>query len=766
MNDPAHHLGGLTIHDQLPRRQAFGTIGRAVTMRTNYFNTRLSNPDATICRYAISWEKDDGLSRARKRRYIELLLKQNPFAQVTHYSDLSANIFTLEKLELPGKDRGEYRIVIYDRLEAAFPAPSPDEPQAVAAARIRKTRRLRVEYTTSYKLDDLYRYVASPASGDYAAKGDVVQAMNIIFNNAANVNQRITAQPNNKFFPLADHSKLGIQAHANAESWALGEGLIAIRGYYSSVRLGPQRVLLNVNVSTGAFYEPIPLSELMLKFMGNRSFNNETAAKLCANFIKRLKVATKYLKEKDDTGKEVPSLKIRTVMGFTKRPYAQASDQVRFDFTDNGSTTNITVQAYFARKHKITLSRPDLPVINCGTDKDQMLIPPELCLVIAGQPSRRLLSANQTSVMIGFAGRPPNANAASIETSGLQVMQLANNQQPNTITKAGIQMNTNMLTVPARILPPVSIKFRKVLNTRDGGWNLANQEFYKGSQMKGIFSGLQITITGRNPRTANFSAALNTVAAELQKYGVTYQTYIGPTAPVPLQSLDRQNFATISKILDAKFSAAVEKNVKWILIAIPEKNPVLYAIIKFLGDYKYGINTVLVQDSNMAKIAPADGSGGDLMLVANLALKFSIKSGGQPWALNANDLPLIKKKTMVVGLDVTHPSPTSKEGAPSIAAISWSKDPQLSAWFANGSTQASRREMIDGLPQLLVDAIKSWRKHNGGQLPDEILVFRDGVSDGQFAQVLQVEFALMQKAFGQVYSKDKHPKVSIVVGTS
>lgn len=35
---------------------------------------------------------------------------------------------------------------------------------------------------------------------------------------------------------------------------------------------------------------------------------------------------------------------------------------------------------------------------------------------------------------------------------------------------------------------------------------------------------------------------------------------------------------------------------------------------------------------------------------------------------------LMKKKTMIIGIDVTHPSPTSREGSPSIAAVVASVD--------------------------------------------------------------------------------------------
>ena len=734
-------------------------------MRTNYFDTRLTKESAVVFRYALTFEKDDGLSRARKRRYIELLLKQAPFSKVVHYSDLTANLYTVEKLKLPGKDRAEYRVFIYDRLEQPFPAQAQGESENLTAARVRKTRKLRVEFTTSYDLNDLYKYVKSTSGGSYAAKGDVVQAMNIIFNHAAGVDQRIAAQPNNKYYPLSDFGPLGQPNHRNYEAWVLGEGLVAIRGYYSSVRLGPSRVLVNLNVATGAFYEPIPLNQLMEKYMGRRPLSGEPNLKYCLAFIKRLKVATRYLKEKDASGKDREVMKIRTVMNFTRTPFGQNADQARFDYTDdNGNKTNLSVAQYFARKHGKTVASPNLPVINVGTDRDPMLIPPEFCLVIAGQPAKRLLSANQTKVMIGFAGRPPHANAASIETSGLRVMQIDGASQNNTIAKAGIQLNVNMITVPARILPGVQIKFQKQISPRDGSWNVAGQRFVKPSQLSGLFYSLQILVSGRNPIVsgATWATAATTIADEIKKYGVGNE-YKGTTGAVTLQNLGRDYFGQNMKILDEKFNGAAKNKVAWVLISIPEKNPILYAIIKYLCDVKYGINTVLVQDSNVAKVMGINQPrGADLGLAANLALKFSIKSGGQPWELSARDLPLIKPSTMVIGLDVTHPSPTSKEGAPSIAAIAWAKDPRLSAWYADGMTQTSRREMIDGLPTLLADALASWKKHNKSN-PNEIIVFRDGVSEGQFNQVLQVEFGLMQKAFDKVYGEGKHPKVSIIV---
>jgi hypothetical protein len=57
--------------------------------------------------------------------------------------------------------------------------------------------------------------------------------------------------------------------------------------------------------------------------------------------------------------------------------------------------------------------------------------------------------------------------------------------------------------------------------------------------------------------------------------------------------------------------------------------------------------------------------------------------------------------------------------------------------------------MIEDLPILIVTAIKSWKKHNNGELPNEIFVFKAGASEGQFSQVLNIEFGLIQKGFDE-----------------
>jgi eukaryotic translation initiation factor 2C len=322
-----------------------------------------------------------------------------------------------------------------------------------------------------------------------------------------------------------------------------------------------------------------------------------------------------------------------------------------------------------------------------------------------------------------------------------------------------------MLTVPGRILMAPTLSFKRAAPARDGSWNLQGQQFYRGAVLGGIFTGFQIQEGQRAPYTNsnNFAQCLDKVASEMKSYGVTIRDKKQPLSLLLLGPLIKDNVDRIKAALDAKFKDMAAKGVHWCLIAIPANNKILYSLIKLMGDVKYGIQTVLVKDENCRKIVPGSERGPDLMLVGNLALKFCAKAGGQAWSVDQRHLKLVDKDTMVVGIDVTHPSPDSQSKAPSIAAIVSSHDANLSGWTADVRIQTSRAEMVEGLTELMKGRLEVFRKKNG-KLPTKILIYRDGVSEGQFKLVLNTEFPSIVKAYETLYgAKTKHPKTSIIV---
>jgi len=119
---------------------------------------------------------------------------------------------------------------------------------------------------------------------------------------------------------------------------------------------------------------------------------------------------------------------------------------------------------------------------------------------------------------------------------------------------------------------------------------------------------------------------------------------------------------------------------------------------------------------------------------------------------------------MLVGMDVTHPGPGSLKGTPSIAGVVAFYDPDHTLYPASLRLQESKKEMIVELAAMIVERLQLY-KAKRNNLPERIIVFRDGVSEGQFVTVLREEYPKFLDAFrrvggaGQAY----RPKLTIII---
>jgi hypothetical protein len=85
-----------------------------------------------------------------------------------------------------------------------------------------------------------------------------------------------------------------------------------------------------------------------------------------------------------------------------------------------------------ATGHNITIADPSLPVLNVGTISNPSYLPIQVCNVRPGQVAQSKISPQQTAQMIKFAVRQPSANARSITTVGLSLLQLERNDAVST----------------------------------------------------------------------------------------------------------------------------------------------------------------------------------------------------------------------------------------------------------------------------------------------------------------------------------------------
>jgi len=106
-----------------------------------------------------------------------------------------------------------------------------------------------------------------------------------------------------------------------------------------------------------------------------------------------------------------------------------------------------------------------------------------------------------------------------------------------------------------------------------------------------------------------------------------------------------------------------------------------------------------------------------------VALQINAKLGGALWALN---IPL-PDKIMFVGID-THHDPKRKNR--SVLAMVATLDTRCTEYYSRVVFQAPHQESADALKSVYTQGLAAFFEENH-DWPDRVVIFRDGISDGQ-----------------------------------
>ena len=142
-----------------------------------------------------------------------------------------------------------------------------------------------------------------------------------------------------------------------------------------------------------------------------------------------------------------------------------------------------------------------------------------------------------------------------------------------------------------------------------------------------------------------------------------------------------------------------------------------------------------------------------MSVCTKIGIQLNCKLGGQIWAV---EVPL--KNVMVVGIDVYHDSLTKGK---SIGGFVASLNNTLTSYFSTTTAQMSRTEMCDQLGTCMTAALRKYNEVNK-QLPSKILIYRDGVGDGQLNEVKNHELPQIQKSLKEV-AEGFDPKIAMIV---
>lgn len=586
------------------------------------------------------------------------------------------------------------------------------------------------------------------SSGEKDAKGGPIHVTSLnalLSSKVVATNLAISTGPN-KFYARDDHRKfLGIQAH---------------RGYFTSIRPGTKDILLNVSTMTGAFYQPIRVSDFMMEMQTplkptrfeeyGRKWHER-----CVKLLAGRSVRILYDRTSHDTGYDANSEanRHRVVVDVglipSKQMFGEGKDEM-------------SVRDYFVKKLRASpYPRDDVFCVNVGiklrdndpkTKGKQIWIPAEYVALDPDQPFARRLAPPHMEAIHKFAVLRPAAVQDKIIKNGFNLLGL----NGSTFKNLDIEIVPELLLIPARSLPQPALLYRrsngnKAIHSIGSGdlasWNLRGVHFLKPASAQTPVS----TIDFRSSFVGGDQALLANAVTTAMKN-------VGMVVPAPandsywwsgcLESHERVASEFTDQHLSGLMQSRRPANGPGLHIVILENdNSDSYATIKRVFDQHVGSHTVCITAAKLP---------GSPQLLGNLSLKFNLKLRG------INHLPAKEKSnvsilatmlgqdTMVVGADVSH-APSQMKHCPSVAAVVANDEHDYANFPGSMRLQASKQEFLQDLYGMMVERLRRYAAVNH-QLPSKIIFFRDGVGEDMYDRVRDEEIKQINSAYDQLRS--------------
>lgn len=421
-----------------------------------------------------------------------------------------------------------------------------------------------------------------------------------------------------------------------------------------------------------------------------------------------------------------------------------------FDRKEKGKDkpTKVTLVDYFRQKYNLRLDCPELPVVQL-TPKEAGIYYPMDTLVLSGlQRYPHKLDEFQTEKMIKAAAVRPAERLKTIQKN----KELLNHAKDPILDAFGMKVDDPMMLVRGRILPSPDIQFRNTKHNAgtNGKWDLRGKTFLKGNRTP-----LKTWAVGYYPGKRNM---INRTQVEMF-CDLFIKTYSGHGGSISSRPFIFELQADIADALHKMWTSMSEKGPmpQLVMVIVPNKDPFFYLRIKKSCDCRFGVASQVLQSAHVVRNNPQYAS--------NVAMKVNAKLGGvTSAAISRVSGAQLRPKSVIIGADVSHASPASKQH--SMAAMSCSMDPYASKYMGACEESQYRVEMITGedINKMLSPMLKEWCAVVGkGRAPENVYYFRDGVSTGQHAYVLQDEVEHIRNVLHQVNKSPWTGKICVVI---
>ncbi|CAM0944727.1 unnamed protein product [Alopecurus aequalis] len=693
---------------RFPMRPGKGTSGSRCIVKANHFSAEL--PDKDLHQYDVSISPDvpsRGVNRAVMGELVTLYKQSQLGGRLPAY-DGRKSLYTAGPLPFTART---FEVVLQD------------EEDRLGGAQVAQRREKHFTVVIKFAARaDLHHLAMFLAGKQPDAPQEAIQVLDIV----------LRELPTARYSPVAR----SFYSPNLGRRQQLGDGLESWRGFYQSIRPTQMGLSLNIDMSSTAFIEPLPVIDFVAQLL-NRNVS-----------VRPLSDADRVKIKKALRGVKVEV----THRGNMRRKYrifgltSQATRELTFPIDDHGTVK--AVVKYFQETYGFNIQHTTLPCLQVGNQQKPNYLPMEVCKIVEGQRYSKRLNEKQIASLLKVTCQRPQQRELDI----LQTVNHNAYHEDPYAQEFGIRIDDRLASVEARILPPPRLKYHdsgreKDVLPRVGQWNMMNKKMVNGGRVN---DWICINFSRNVPDSAARSFC-HELADMCQISGMDFS--VDPLLP-PITT----RAELVERALRARYQDAMN-------VLKPQGN------IKRICETDLGLVSQCCLTKHIFKRSP--------QYLANVALKINVKVGGRNTVLVdalSRRIPLVSDRpTIIFGADVTHPHP-GEDSSPSIAAVVASQDwPEVTKYAGLVSAQTRRQELIEDLfkvwqdPQrgivnggmireLLISFLRST-----GQKPQRIIFYRDGVSEGQFYQVLLYELDAIRKACASLEPNYQPPVTFVVV---
>ncbi|MQL87929.1 hypothetical protein Taro_020482, partial [Colocasia esculenta] len=687
---------------RFPFRPGKGSTGVRCIVKANHFFAELPNRDLHQYDVSIIPEVTSrGVNRAVMGQLVRLYKESHLGGRLPAY-DGRKSLYTAGPLPFNSK---EFAITLVD------------EDDGTGGTRRERPFRVVIKFAARADLHHLEMFLAGKQAD---APQEALQVLDIVL----------------RELPTMRYSPVGRSFYSPnlGTRQRLGEGLESWRGFYQSIRPTQMGLSLNIDMSSTAFIEPLPVIEFVTQLL------NRDASDRPLSDADRVKIK-----------KALRGVKVEvTHRGNMRRKYrisgltSQATRELTFPVDDRGTMKSVV--QYFQETYGFVIQHTTWPCLQVGNQQRPNYLPMEVCKIVEGQRySKRLNERQITELLKVTCQRPPDR-----ERDILQTVHHNAYQNDPYAKEFGIKISEKLASVEARILPAPWLKYHETGREKDcqpkvGQWNMMNKKMFHGGK---VHNWTCINFS-RNVQESAARGFCQELAQMCRISGMEFS--LEPVLP-PLFSRPEQ----VERALKNRYHEATSilgpqgKELDLLIVILPDNNGSLYGDLKRICETDLGLVSQCCLTKHVFRMSK--------QYLANVALKINVKVGGRNTVLLdalTRRIPLVSDRpTIIFGADVTHPHP-GEDSSPSIAAVVASQDwPEVTKYAGLVCAQAHRQELIQDLFKVYQDPVRG--TVTGGMI-------RDGVSEGQFYQVLLYELDAIRKVACASLEPNYQPPVTFVV---